>query len=130
MRLRPLPPHTPTTRRTRTGEQPLSDSRPPGACPADGNEYIGPRRLPEQGGGGLIIEIPGVGLSRVVARLPHGLQNGALVAVAEGLQCDPQLHAALAVDVDKLVVLQLDDVAVLLGDDLGHPQQLAGAVGR
>ena len=54
--------------------------------------------------------------------------GGALVGVAEGLQRYPQLHAALAVDVDELVVLQLDDVAVLLGDDAGHVQQLTGPV--
>ena len=35
------------------------------------------------------------------------------MGVAEGLQGDPQLHAALAVDVDELVVLQPDDVAVV-----------------
>ena len=52
------------------------------------------------------------------------------MGVAEGLQGDPQLHAALAVDVDELVVLQPDDVAVGLGHDLGHPQQLAGTVGQ
>ena len=47
---------------------------------------------------------------------------------AEGLQRHLQLHAVLAVDVDKLVVLQLDDVALQIGNQLGYPQQLAGAV--
>ena len=50
--------------------------------------------------------------------------------VAEGLQGDPQLNAGLTVDVDKLVVFQLDDIAVVAGQNLGYRQQRAGAVGE
>ena len=77
-----------------------------------------------------MIEIGGVHLVGLVAGLAQRLQDAVLVVVAEGLQGDLQLHAALAVDVHELVVLQLDDVAVGLRHELGHPQQLAGAVGE
>ena len=66
----------------------------------------------------------------VVALFLHGLEDGVLVGVAEGLQCDPQLHAALAIDIDKLVVLQFDDVSIFPGYNGGDPQQFAGAVGK
>ena len=52
------------------------------------------------------------------------------MVVPEGLQGDTQLHTGLAVDVDELVVLQLNDIAVVLGQYTGHPHQLAGAVGK
>ena len=60
----------------------------------------------------------------------QGVEDLLFVAVAEGLQRHPQFHAALTVDVDKLVVLQLDDIAALPGHDGGDLQQLAGAVGK
>ena len=50
--------------------------------------------------------------------------------VAEGFQSDPQFHFAQPVDADKLVVIQLDDIALLLGHDFCHMEQLAGAVGQ
>ena len=39
----------------------------------------------------------------------QAVQDLLLVVLAEGLQGDLQLHAVLPVDVDKLVVLQLDE---------------------
>ena len=50
------------------------------------------------------------------------------MTVAKGLQCNLQLHLGLAVDGDKLVVMELDDVALLRRDDLCHPHQLAGLI--
>ena len=52
------------------------------------------------------------------------------MVVAEGFQGHPQLDAVLAVDIDKLVVLQFDDVPPLLGHDAGHLEQLARSVGE
>ena len=51
------------------------------------------------------------------------------MVVAKGLQSDPQLHAGLAVDVDELVVLQLDDIAVVAAGfgQVGGVEQRCGA---
>ena len=41
------------------------------------------------------------------------------------LHGDAQLHRRIPVGADKLVVLQLDDIALLLRNGGGHPHQLA-----
>ena len=58
----------------------------------------------------------------------QALYDPVLVLGAEGFYGDAQLHALLAVRADELVVVQLDDVALLLGDELSHLYQLAGLV--
>ena len=58
----------------------------------------------------------------------QALYDPVLVLGAEGFYGDAQLHALLAVRADELVVVKLDDVALLLGDELGHLYQLAGLV--
>ena len=47
---------------------------------------------------------------------------------AEGLHSDAQLHRRVAVDAHKLVVLQLDDIALLSGQKLGNLGQLSGLI--
>ena len=46
----------------------------------------------------------------------------------EGLDGDTQLHALVPVGTDKLIVIKLDDIAVLVGDDLGDLDHLSGLV--
>ena len=46
------------------------------------------------------------------------------------LDRDRQLDGGVAVDAHKLVVLELDDVAVLLGDHAGHAHEHARAIGQ
>ena len=53
-----------------------------------------------------------------------------LVIGAERLDGDAQLHGGLAVRGDELVVVQADDVALVVSDDLRHAHQLAGSVGQ
>ena len=52
------------------------------------------------------------------------------MAAAEGFQRHLQLHPGLAVNIDKLVVVQFDDVAIELGHQVGDAQQFSGAVGE
>ena len=46
----------------------------------------------------------------------------------ERLQRDAQFHRSTPVDGLELIVLQLDDVALLIGHDLGHLQKLTGLI--
>lgn len=41
---------------------------------------------------------------------------------------DPKLYGSIAVDADKLVVLQLDDISMLLCQQIRYPRQLAGLI--
>src|SRR5699024_7649417 len=68
--------------------------------------------------------------AHLISCLGQGGQNLLLVLVAKGLQGHLQLHTSLTVDVDKLVVIQLDDVDVFSGHQLSHTVQLAGPIGQ
>ena len=51
------------------------------------------------------------------------LNNTHLMFCAKCLKCNTQLHCRIAVGGNKLVMLQLDDIALLLGDDACHTYQ-------
>ena len=51
-----------------------------------------------------------------------------LMLGTECFQCDTQFHGSAAVDGYELVVLQLDNIALLLGDDACHTYQFTRTV--
>ena len=51
-------------------------------------------------------------LPGLISNIPQGLHDLVLVLRAEGLQRDAKLHCRIAVGAYKLVVLQLDDIAL------------------
>ena len=68
--------------------------------------------------------------ARAEALCLERLDDLLLVRGAERLDGHAQLHGGVAVGRDKLVVVESDDVALALGDDLGNVDKLAGAVGQ
>ena len=49
---------------------------------------------------------------------------------AESLQCNAQFYGSIPVNGDKLVMLQFDDIAVLLRNNIGYMAQLPRTVGQ
>lgn len=68
-----------------------------------------------------MVKVAGPGFLGIVPGLTQAVQDLSLVGEAESFQRHRQLHAGLTVNVDKLVVVQLDNIAVFAGYQLGHP---------
>ena len=54
--------------------------------------------------------------------------NFVLVFGAKGLHGDTKLHSRIPVGADKLIVIQLDNVALCVCDGLSHPYQFTRLV--
>ena len=58
----------------------------------------------------------GIYYLRLVAFFFQSLEDLLLVVSAVGFHGDPQFHRCISVDRNKLIMFQLDDVTVLIGD--------------
>ena len=78
----------------------------------------------------MLVNLGGGNLFGIVAGFFEGGEDLCLVFVAKGFQSYFQLYASLPIQVDKLIVLQLDGVAVFLGQYFSHMQKFTRPVGK
>ena len=76
----------------------------------------------------LLIQLIGLAELRVIAMVEQSLDNLLLVLMSKGLHGDGQLHRRIAVDADKLVMIQANYIPLAFGYDGRYIHQFAGTV--